>query len=227
MEVLFMDYIKFDLSPCYPDYWRRYFFYPACNSGKKIALIGAGDFNNYLKYDWGSVNYKGFDVLYLHYHSKGKYSIFDISEESITSLREYQINATVLDVSKSILPEKFDYIFAADVIEHTDSPVQFLKNIAGSLNADGIVVITTPNADYWRNAIQFRLREEPTHWCCFSKRNLENLARRLSLEIIMLKDFRTSSPFMKDYSWLKELWHQFMGRLFSHNSLIYCFKNKG
>lgn len=215
---------KIHLAPNYPDLWRRDFFYPACKSGGNIAIIGVGSFHNYLKYDWVSVGYKGFDALYCHHNTVGKYYIFDVSKEAVGSLKKIGLNAEQIDICEKALPGTYDYIFAADVIEHTESPGQMLRNICNSLTRGGIAVLTTPNADHWRNAIPFRLGEEPSHWFSFSKRNFENLAKHLGLEIVCLKDFRTASPFRKNYSRLKEAWHKLMGGLLSHNSLLFCFK---
>lgn len=125
------------LSPNYPDFWRREFFYPACNSGKRVALVGVGDLENYFKYDWSKVGWQGCDVLFAHHHAGPHYDVFDIDEAVVRRLQGEGIRAHCLDLCRLTLPEKYDYIFAADVIEHTDSPVMFLHNLAASLAGGG------------------------------------------------------------------------------------------
>lgn len=125
------------LPPNYPDFWRGEYFYPACRSGKRVALVGVGDLENYFRYDWSKVDWQGCDVLFLHHHAGTNYDVFDIDEAVVRRLQGEGIRAHCLDVCQSPLPEKYDYVFAADVIEHTDSPVMFLQNLAFSLAGGG------------------------------------------------------------------------------------------
>jgi len=41
----------------------------------------------------------------------------------------------------------FDLVVAVEVIEHVESPINFLRNVAQLLAPDGVAVITTPNVD--------------------------------------------------------------------------------
>ena len=211
------------LAPNYPDLWRKKYFYPAIAEGKSIALIGIGDIENYINYNWKQVDFKGFDALYLHNHSKD-YRVYDIDEHTVVSAAKHGINASSHDLCNAPLPRKYDYVFAADVIEHTESPLRFLKNVSQSLRQGGIGCITTPNADYWRNAIPWRLSENPTHLQAFTMRHLNNLIRLLSLETVVLKSFPTSSPFIETYRPATYLFHKLAGRILSYNSLLFVFK---
>jgi len=49
--------------------------------------------------------------------------------------------------ASSIGPASFDLIVAVEVIEHVESPINFLRNIAQLLAPAGRAVITTPNVD--------------------------------------------------------------------------------
>lgn len=51
----------------------------------------------------------------------------------------YNINTT----------EKFDFILAIDVIEHTQNPEQFIKKLSSLLLPNGEIVISTGNTDNW------------------------------------------------------------------------------
>ncbi len=45
--------------------------------------------------------------------------------------------------------DKFDFIFAVDVIEHTYNPEAFIKKLSTILTAEGAIFISTGNSDHW------------------------------------------------------------------------------
>jgi len=51
----------------------------------------------------------------------------------------------------------FDLVLAVEVIEHVESPVGFLRNVAGLLAKNGVAVITTPNVDSLAARLKFLL----------------------------------------------------------------------
>jgi 2-polyprenyl-3-methyl-5-hydroxy-6-metoxy-1,4-benzoquinol methylase len=66
----------------------------------------------------------------------------------------------------------YDLIVAIEVIEHVESPINFLRNIARLLASDGVAVITTPNVESLPARLSFlvegkiRMMDEvsdPTH----------------------------------------------------------------
>jgi 2-polyprenyl-3-methyl-5-hydroxy-6-metoxy-1,4-benzoquinol methylase len=66
----------------------------------------------------------------------------------------------------------FDLVVAVEVIEHVESPINFLRNIARLLSPDGVAVITTPNVDSLPARLKFLLKgslrmmdkgSDPTH----------------------------------------------------------------
>src|SRR6266446_9334571 len=66
----------------------------------------------------------------------------------------------------------FDLVVAVEVIEHVESPIGFLRNVARLLAKNGVAVITTPNVDSLAARLKFllagRLRmmdecSDPTH----------------------------------------------------------------
>jgi 2-polyprenyl-3-methyl-5-hydroxy-6-metoxy-1,4-benzoquinol methylase len=69
-------------------------------------------------------------------------------------------------------PASFDLIVAVEVIEHVESPINFLRNVAQLLTPTGFAVITTPNVDSLPARLRFlfggkiRMMDEfsdPTH----------------------------------------------------------------
>ena len=74
--------------------------------------------------------------------------------------------------AQAIGPASFDLIVAVEVIEHVESPINFLRNIARLLAPGGCAVITTPNVDSLPARLRFlfggkiRMLDEysdPTH----------------------------------------------------------------
>ncbi len=72
----------------------------------------------------------------------------------------------------AIGPGSFDLIVAVEVIEHVESPINFLRNVAQLLAPAGLAVITTPNVDSLPARLRFlfggkiRMMDEysdPTH----------------------------------------------------------------
>lgn len=66
----------------------------------------------------------------------------------------------------------FDLVVAVEVIEHVESPINFLRNVAQLLAPNGVAVITTPNVDSLPARLRFlvegkiRMMDEvsdPTH----------------------------------------------------------------
>jgi len=74
--------------------------------------------------------------------------------------------------AKPVGPASFDLIVAVEVIEHVESPINFLRNVAQLLTPRGRAVITTPNVDSLPARLRFlfggkiRMMDEfsdPTH----------------------------------------------------------------
>lgn len=57
-------------------------------------------------------------------------------------------NALELD-----MPQRFDLIFANQIVEHLVYPLELTQRVAGWLKPGGRLVMTTPNGDYVKNAL--------------------------------------------------------------------------
>ncbi|HEV1995817.1 MAG TPA: methyltransferase domain-containing protein [Candidatus Acidoferrum sp.] len=76
------------------------------------------------------------------------------------------------DFASRLGPRKFELVTAIEVIEHVESAIGFLRNIAHLLAPGGVAVLTTPNVDSLPARIKFLLAGkirtmddfgEPTH----------------------------------------------------------------
>ncbi len=75
----------------------------------------------------------------------------------------------------------FDFVVAADCIEHVSNPGLFLEGAHRFFGPDTRMVLTTPNAFYWRNFIytwQRRERVRHDHMCWYSEKTLRQLLER-------------------------------------------------
>ncbi len=70
----------------------------------------------------------------------------DISEYIIERAKKLQkdINFKVSDIEKDSIKEKFDYIFAFEVVEHLKYPKKALFNMKRMLKSEGTIVFSTP-----------------------------------------------------------------------------------
>jgi len=64
-----------------------------------------------------------------------------------------RIRFVVGNVLQCPLGERFDFVFANQIIEHLVHPEQLIMTLKGLLNSKGKLVVTTPNWHYLRNAL--------------------------------------------------------------------------
>ena len=92
---------------------------------------------------------------------------------------------------------QFNLVLAVEVIEHVESPIGFLKNIARLLAKNGVAVITTPNVDSLAARLKFlavgriRMMDEHSDHAYFS-----HLYRPPNPAILTARDFANKrTPF--------------------------------
>lgn len=73
----------------------------------------------------------------------------DIDQDSINFAAEHGVHILFADCETYQAKSKFDLIVMSDVIEHVNSAVPAIENLARQLNADGCIVITTPNLTHY------------------------------------------------------------------------------
>ncbi len=100
-------------------------------------------------------------------------------------------------------PQKFDIIFALDIIEHLENPQNFLKNISYLMEKGSLFVLSTPNIKSFSHFIQ------KSQWFGFKDKTHKRLYCRADLfplleqEGLRVKKYRTiSSTGWPFYNWL-------------------------
>ena len=108
----------------------------------------------------------------------------DINQMGIDELKGMGISVYHADeLTKT--SNKYDVILMADVIEHVNDPVEFLKFYSPFLDDNGVIIITTPNAHGVRNLTSILVRNDyslnPEHTFWFCPKTLAEVVTRASL----------------------------------------------
>ena len=88
------------------------------------------------------------------------------------------------------LTSKFDLLFAFDILEHLDSPSNFLVSCRKSLSSNGLLVVTTPNVNSWEctvNPNNWSGVQDPQHKTLFTKYSLAFLLKKSGFSDINLQ----------------------------------------
>lgn len=205
------------------DYWRSSYLLPAIDAarhGDKLALVGTGDPAQYAAFarQSGYPIESIFDPLRLK-SSGCEYEVYDINEEQVRGLVAMGVRTRVHDLTSGPLPERYATIICSDVIEHVDNPIAMLRNLRESLRPGGRIIITTPNANYWRNFVHPWYDEFHEHNFNLSDRHFRNLAARLGFQIVELCSFQARDARM-GASLLSPL-HALFAALGRGNSLLF------
>jgi 2-polyprenyl-3-methyl-5-hydroxy-6-metoxy-1,4-benzoquinol methylase len=108
----------------------------------------------------------------------------DINEELVERLERDDI--IVANAEKFVPDDRFDTVVAGELIEHLNSPGDFLSCTAKNLHNDGRLIITTPNSfgyQYFSNRLLGREAINRNHTCWFDPLTLMQLAERYNFEL--------------------------------------------
>lgn len=172
---------------------------------KKVLEIGCaiGAFSKLLKE-------RGFDV-----------TAIDISEFIIKKAKELQkdVNFKILDIEGDIRTnEKYEYIFALEVLEHLNNPKKALFNMKKLLKKDGVLVFSTPLPTKQTLA-------DPMHINVHSHSFWLSLGKKLKFKKIYLKDV-SFIPYLYRFSSIFSIGFPLKINLpFVNNTTFYFFEN--
>ena len=136
----------------------------------KILEIGSG------------LGYLTYSLIQDNYNIKG----LDISETAVKKATEnfgnHYISANLYEYAIDY-PESYDCIILTEVIEHVDSPLNFIKAIMKLLKSGGHAIITTPNKSIYPSHIVWDTELPPIHCWWFSEDSMKIIAKTINADI--------------------------------------------
>lgn len=90
----------------------------------------------------------------------------------------------------SVLKEKYDFIFACEVVEHFYSPYQEFSRMKEMLLENGALGIMTALYSSEINFEEWYYRKDPTHVCFYSNQTIEWLFQRFKFKSCKVKQGR-------------------------------------
>lgn len=145
----------------------------------------------------------------------------DISEFIIGRARKLQkdIKFKVLDIEQNVpINEKYDYIFAFEVLEHLKHPEKALQNMKKLLRQEGMIVFSTPVPTKQTLADPMHINvHPPAHWIA--------LGRKLKFQKVAFNKV-AFVPFLYRFSSLFSIGFVTKFNLpFVNNTCFYLFEN--
>lgn len=138
----------------------------------------------------------------------------DLSPEDVEYLRGFGYDMRVGNAHHFELGQKFDIIFAGDLIEHLEDLSGFFESCKAHLKPGGEIRISTPNPWHWKFVLRAALADEvpnnPDHTCWFCPRTLRQLVARHGLDLLGI---RWGSRYLRDRlvplpkRWRHTSWH--------------------
>ena len=117
---------------------------------------------------------------------KEKFNIkgLDISQEAVNKANSYfgehYICQDLFDYSKTHL-ETYDVVILTEVIEHIESPIEFIDAITKILKPNGKIILTTPNRTLMTPDIIWDSDLPPVHHWWFSENSMKYISKKLNL----------------------------------------------
>ena len=138
----------------------------------------------------------------------------DSSDEGCALLREMGfeniLSGRLGDHSQAMYDEAFDIILAGEVIEHTDDPGGFLREVNSAMRRETELLLTTVNTPTFVGmafALLGREKVHPDHNYYFSYRTLTTLVRKQDFDPLEIYYYANlNSPIDKLALPLKKVW---------------------
>lgn len=111
----------------------------------------------------------------------------DRDKEAVEEIKSMGFNVEYGDAQDFDLSQKFSLIHAGELIEHLESPGEFLTSAGRHLTKDGKLLITTPNALSIVNILYAStggLVVNDEHTCWFCEYTMTALLERMDFEVV-------------------------------------------
>lgn len=147
----------------------------------------------------------GNERLWNHYFikelSKQCFGI-DIEKKSIEKIKKLGYEVAVMDAERMSFNNKFDVVFAGELIEHLISPGSFLQSAKRALKKDGIIILTTPNTFSVNRLVRVfqKFTNDPPanldHTMYFTPKTISTLIKKTGMKVVSI-DY-SFFPFFQD-----------------------------
>lgn len=172
-----------------PDYLKTEYY-------QKIALY----IKNKKVLDVGCVDHDietaGDERLWNHYFIKSlskKTLGIDLELNSLKKMQKMGYEVRVMNAENMNFKEKFDVIFAGELIEHLANPGLFLKSAKRILSKGGIILLTTPNTFSVNRLVRVvqKITNDPPanldHTMYLTPQTIKTLAKKCGLNVIKIE----------------------------------------
>lgn len=139
-------------------------------NGGKILDVGCSF--GYLSYLLNKIGYDTYGI--------------DISERAIDyALKNYGAYFENISLEQFIdkSSHKYDVIIASELIEHFDDPLRFFESAFSLLKDNGMIIISTPNKDYFSKKSYWFTDLPPVHLFWFGKKSIQSIADKLNAKV--------------------------------------------
>lgn len=130
----------------------------------------------------------------------------EVSKSKIVRGRQRGLNIYSFEDAPN---QTYDFVLLRHVIEHIDTPIDYLKNISKYISNGGVLCIETPNNENFDNILRGnKLREDrflrdlypPTHVCGFTPKTFSYVEDKLGLKLIktITHDIKNTNFYYED-----------------------------
>ncbi len=156
----------------------------------------------------------------------------DLREVPLGQLKKMGFNVKKMDAQEISFREKFDVVFAGELIEHLPNPGLFLMSAANVLAENGMVILSTPNPFSLNRLVRVfqsftnEPAVNPDHTMYISPQNIRTLARKCNLKVVKIE--YAHFPFSRP-NWLialNQIGCRIIGERFKEQMIIFIRKRK-
>ena len=128
------------------------------------------------------------DGFYCFYLATKYHCYIDACDVSLKDIKFHHphIAYSEADLTSFVTPEKYDFIYCIDTLEHINNDRAALKNLASALKLDGYLYVHVPHSSQRRHMNRFKRLSQDDHVRVgYSHQELQNLFSRNQLMTVV------------------------------------------